>query len=402
MPSTPSPAPTTSLAIVLSGGGARAAYQVGLLRCLARHMPDLRFSIITGTSAGAINASLLASHQGNFAEAAHELSELWEHLTFEQVFRTDSRQLSASVARWGARLLSGGSRAAPRVRGLLDTTPLKKLLERALTTVDGELIGTQRNLEAGRLDAFALTTLNYGTGQTVTWVQGRDIEPWQRPQRISIQTRLSVDHVLASSALPILFPAVRLGGAWFGDGGIRQSAPLAPAIHLGADRILAISTRYPRSRREADQPVVSGYPPPAQVLGVALNAVFLDALDQDVLHLERINRLTRRLPLEDRGVLRPVECEVLRPSQDLGKLAGDYEVELPGAFRFLTRGLGTRETRSPDFLSMLMFHPEYLQRLIEIGERDAEASLPRLRGLLVSAPEARGVETTEHDVRSTS
>ena len=349
---------------------------------MARRLPDLRFSIITGTSAGAINASLLASHSGTFQEAVSELSELWEHLTFNRVFRTDSRKLSSSVVRWSARLLSGGNRAAPVVRGLLDTSPLRDLLQGALTTVDGELIGTRRNLEAHRLDAFALTTINYGTGQTVTWIQGRKVETWERPQRISIKTPISLDHVLASSALPILFPAVRLGGAWFGDGGIRQSAPLAPAIHLGADRVLAISTRYPRSRREADQPVVSGYPPPAQVLGVALNAVFLDALDQDALNLQRINGLTEHLTPEQRGILRPVALEVLRPSVDLGRLAGNYEVDLPRGFRFLTRGLGTRETRSPDFLSMLMFHPDYLQRLMEIGEQDAEAAEERLSKLL--------------------
>jgi NTE family protein len=379
----------SQLAIVLSGGGARAAYQVGLLRCLAERLPQLRFSIITGTSAGAINASLLASHQGAFSEAVEDLSELWRHLTFDRVFRTDSRRLSTTVARWSARLLSGGSSAAPRVRGLLDTSPLRSLLQGALTTVDGELIGTQRNLDAGRLEAFALTTINYGTGQTVTWVQGRDITTWERPQRISVQTRLSVDHVMASSALPILFPAVRLGGSWFGDGGIRQAAPLAPSIHLGADRILAISTRYPRSRNEADQPVVSGYPPPAQVIGVALNAVFLDALDQDALNLQRINDLTSKLSPKERGILRPVRLEVLRPSVDLGRLAGDYEVDLPGGFRFLTRGLGTRETRSPDFLSMLMFHPEYLVRLMEIGERDAEDAEARITALLGPEIEAR-------------
>jgi NTE family protein len=182
-----------------------------------------------------------------------------------------------------------------------------------------------------------------------------------------------VDHIMASAALPLFFPAVRIGDDWHGDGGIRLAAPLSPALHLGAGRIIAISTRYVGSRAEAEAPMTVGYPPPAQVLGVLMNAIFLDVIDQDVLRLERLNRLLRRLPEDQRDGLRIVDLLVLRPSRDLGRLARDYEPRLPRAFRVLTRALGTRQTLSPDALSLVMFQGDYLRRLIELGEEDAEA-----------------------------
>jgi NTE family protein len=184
---------------------------------------------------------------------------------------------------------------------------------------------------------------------------------------------LTIDHVMASSALPLFFPAIEIEDEYFGDGGVRLAAPLSPAIHLGAEKILAISTRYNRTAEEARLPDVTGYPPPAQVLGVLLNSVFLDLLDQDALRLERLNGLLRKLPPEERDGLRPVKLLVLRPSVDLGRLANEFEPQLPKTFRFLTRGLGTRQTKSPDFLSMVLFQPDYIGRLIEIGEADAEA-----------------------------
>src|SRR6185503_17538395 len=192
----------------------------------------------------------------------------------------------------------------------------------------------------------------------------------------------------ASAALPLLFPAVRIGSSWYGDGGVRLLAPLAPAIHLGADRILAVSTRYRRTQLEAEQPAVRGYPPPAQVIGTVLNAVFLDQVEQDAQGLKRINRLLAKLPPEQHGALRPIDLHILQPSEDLGKLAAEYQDALPQGLRFLTRGLGSHETRSADFLSLLLFHPDYLQRLIAVGERDAEAAHVRLAELLGAAPAA--------------
>jgi NTE family protein len=186
---------------------------------------------------------------------------------------------------------------------------------------------------------------------------------------------------MASAALPLLFPAVRVHDSWHGDGGVRLAFPLAPAIHLGARRIVAISTRHlPHGgRRNSD---TEHYPPPAQVAGVLFNAVFLDHLDADAMRLDRINRLLPSAPPEVRGDLRPVEILILRPSEDLGRLAGRFESQLPKTFRFLTRGLGTRETKSPDLLSLLMFQPDYAEALIACGERDAEAQSEALAKLL--------------------
>lgn len=370
------------LAIVLSGGCARSAYQVGVVRCLARNLPHLRFPIITGVSAGAINAAYYAAHPGSLSEAANELCDLWAGLQVEDIFRVDTTSLARHFTRWASRLVSGGTAMAPEVRGIVDTRPLYATLQRASATVDGELIGIRRNLERGTLKAVALTALNYTTGQTVTWVQGARLDPWSQPQRRTVQARISLDHIMASSALPLFFPAVRLGDDWYGDGGIRLSAPLAPALRLGATRILAISPRHDPSFEEAGQPQIHGYPPPAQILGHLLDAVFLDVLDEDVRRLVSLNSLIAKLPPEERGGLRPVDIQVLRPSQDLGRLASHYEPRLPPAFRYLTRSLGTKETDASDFLSMLMFQRDYLQRLIELGEADAEARLPEIRELV--------------------
>lgn len=378
----PAPPGREPLAIVLSGGGARAAYQVGLLRGIASRLPGLRFDIVNGVSAGAINAAFLAAHSGDLASAADALCRTWGALEAEQVFRVDAWSLARQVTRAAMRLVSGGARVGAGFRGMVDTAPLDALLARVLPTDGREVAGIAANLEAGRLRALALTTLNYSTGQTVTWVQGCHIEGWERPNRRSASCRITVDHVMASAALPLFFPAVRIGRDWHGDGGIRLAAPLSPALHLGARRILAISTRYPRSHAEADRQTVAGYPPPAQIVGHLLNAVFLDVMDQDVLRLERFNRLLERLPEEERCGLRRVDCLVLRPSEDLGRLAAGYEPRLPKVFRFLTRGLGTRETESPDLLSLILFQPDYLSRLIEIGEADAERHVEQIARLV--------------------
>lgn len=374
------------VALVLSGGGARAAYQVGLLRYLRRAFPDFRFQIIAGTSAGAINAAYVAGHPGTMAEAAAGLADVWASLTFDNVFRVDASALAKSVVRWGTRLLSGGAHLVTRAKGLLDTAPLRTLLSSVMATVSGELVGIADNVENGRLSALALTTLNWATGQTVTWIEARDVTLSSNPQRRTAKARIGIDHVMASAALPLLFPAVRIGSSWYGDGGVRLLAPLAPAIHLGADRILAVSTRYRRTQSEADQPVVRGYPPPAQVIGTVLNAVFLDQIEQDAQALRRFNRLLSKLPPEQRDALRPIDLHILQPSVDLGKLAADYQEELPKGLNFLTRGLGSHETRSADLLSLLLFHPDYLQKLMEIGERDAEAAHERLAEVLGYAP----------------
>jgi NTE family protein len=312
------------------------------------------------------------------------LVKLWLSLTPEKVYRVDAGTLWGNVARWAWRLMSGGLEdAAEPTRGLVDTSPLRQLLVEAFPAGDHHVIvGIDDNLARGRLRAIALSATSYSTGQSVTWVQGDGISLWQRPQRRTEVARLTVPHVMASAALPLLFPAVYVEGEWYGDGGIRLTAPLSPALHLGAERILTVSTRHPRSRAEADVSQIAGYPPPAQVLGVLYNAVFLDLIDQDILRLELINQLLAEVAAPHRNGMRHVDILVLRPSSDLGKMARAYEPRLPKTFRFLTRGLGTRRTTSPDVLSLVMFQPDYLQALIELGERDTEAQMDRIGAFL--------------------
>jgi NTE family protein len=371
-------------ALVLGGGGARGAYQAGVLRAIARRHPDLELPILTGISAGAINAAFLAAHAENFDSGASDLAKLWLSLTPEKVYRVDAGTLWSNMLRWGWRLMSGGLKDATEpTRGLVDTTPLHQLLVAAFPAGEQHaIVGIDENLARGRLRAVALSATSYSTGQSVTWVQGDGVSLWQRPQRRAEVTRLTVPHVMASAALPLLFPAVYVAGEWYGDGGIRLTAPLSPALHLGAERILTISTRHPRSRAEADVSQIAGYPPPAQVLGVLYNAVFLDLIDQDILRLELINQLLADVPEQHRNGMRRVDILVLRPSRDLGKMARAYEPRLPRAFRFLTRGLGTRQTTSPDVLSLVMFQPDYLQALIELGETDAESQMDRIAAFL--------------------
>ncbi|MDT8368754.1 MAG: patatin-like phospholipase family protein [Longimicrobiales bacterium] len=380
-----SPPGPSDLGLVMGGGGARAAYQVGFLRAVARHRPDLKVPYLTGVSAGAINAAHLAAHHGSFGQSVSELCNLWSRLRIEDVFRVDLPTLLWNVVRWTGKLVSGGS-SPVHTRGLVDTEPLREYLTEVMHAVDGRLTGIDYNLRHGRLRAVALSTSSYTTGQSVTWVQGSEIEEWERPLRTSQNCCLTVEHVMASAALPLFFPAVELEGAWYGDGGMRLTAPLSPALHLGASRVLAISTRYAKSHQEEVHPQVRGYPPPAQIVGVLMNSVFLDLLDHDALRLERLNKLLYKLPPSERAGLRPVRLFVTRPSQDLGRMARDFEVQLPRGFRFLTRGLGTRETESPDFLSLVLFQPEYLRALIDCGDRDAEAQIEQILAFLDDDP----------------
>jgi NTE family protein len=382
------PSDQSHLALVLSGGGARAAYQVGVLRLLAREIPESIPDILTGVSAGGINAAFLAARSGTFAQKAESLAEMWSAIRIDHVFRVDLRDLATRTLRWSGRLLSGGKSPMPPSKSLVDTDPLRAMLERVLEAKNGDLVGIAKSLEAGWLRAIALTASSYTTGQSITWVQTRDdpcMWEWERPQRKSDTCAMRVEHVMASASLPFFFPAIDVAGAWYGDGGIRLTAPLSPAIHLGARRILAVSTRYAGSQEEADRPLIAGYPPPAQVLGVLFNAIFLDLLDADALHLHQINEMLARLPAEEHRGLRHIDLLVLRPSEDLGRLANAYEADLPRAFRFLTRGLGTRETRSNDMLSLVMFQRDYVKHLIDMGEADAAAKLPEIRQFLAGS-----------------
>ena len=303
---------------------------------------------------------------------------------------TSTLGLATRMLRVGVRLTLGDIPFTKPVHGMLDTSPLRRFLRDAFEAQDGVIPGIEENLRDGRLRAVAISALRYDTNRTVTFFSGCDISEWEGPGRTSVRARLLVDHVMASSALPLVFPAVKVGEAWYGDGGVRLVSPLAPALHLGADRILAVSTHHGRTRQTA--PAAEVQPPSiATVLGSLYNAIFHDQLNQDAIQLARISRLAARLPATEREGLREVGLVVLRPSEDLGLVANEYERDLPRTFRHLMRRFGTRQARTQDFMSTVMFHPEYIARLLEIGERDGRDRGPALSGFL--ARETHGDES---------
>lgn len=364
----------------MSGGGARAAYQVGFLRGLAAHHNEVDFPIITGVSAGAINAAFLANEKGSFKSRVDNLAKVWANLTIDNVFRVDVPSIALHVGGWAIRLVMGRASSQVKVRAMVDTEPLQEFLEAIFQAEDGQLNGIKANIANGNIRGIAITASSYSTGQSITWVKAENVKDWERAHRKSVQSDIRVEHIMASASLPLFFPSIQVKGDWYGDGGIRLTAPLSPAIHLGARRILAISTRYLPSTEEQETDMIDDYPPPAQVLGSMLNALFLDVFDNDALRLERINSLIEYQEQENEqgGELEPVKLLLLRPSKNLGQMANQFEANLPGAFRFMTRGLGTKETRSNDFLSMVMFQHDYISELMDLGYKDAESRIDEL------------------------
>ncbi len=373
----------SDLGLAMTGGGARAAYQVGVLRYICQNHDGFRPPIITGVSAGAVNAAHLAAYQGTFCEAVEQLSELWLELSTDKVFRTDSGYFFSNFFRWGLSFILGGSRMGPRKRSLLDSDPLRTFLEKKLASKASQRIhGIKENIEQGHLKVLGISSTNYGTGKAITWVQGEVEEHWQRPRRHSEMAEITVEHIMASAALPLVFPAVKLDDGWHGDGGIRSIAPLSPIMHLGAKKILAISTRYRGGQITPDETVIGEYAPVAQIIGILLDSIFLDLLDYDAANMSRINMLYDEVNEQTREELKKVNLLILRPSEDLGRLASQYEIKLPQPFRYFTRGFGTRDTKSPDSLSLLMFQPDYLNRLIELGEADGEKNAAQIEEFL--------------------
>ncbi|MGD8496735.1 MAG: patatin-like phospholipase family protein [Gemmatimonadales bacterium] len=378
----------TQAALVLSGGGARGAYQVGVLKYIAERRPELHFPILTGVSAGAINAHFLAGAATPFDGAVDDLARHWLSLSTDHVFRTDLGSLAMNAARVLLNLGSGGSSLAPRVQGLVETAPLRRFLE---DLIDEDAVAA--NIESGRLRALAISATAYDTGRTVTYIQGEPwLSTWKRVRRLAVHDRITLDHVMASAAIPLFFPAVNVGGRYFGDGSLRQSHPLSPAIHLGANRILAISSRWRAPVEEPGPSAAPVYPPAAQVIGLLLNSIFLDNLDVDAERLRRINHVLARVPESRRWLLseRPVRLLVLRPSSDIGRVAARYEQSIPRSLRYLLRGLGTRRISSSDLVSYLMFESEYIEHLIRLGERDAERSWLKIRRFLDAADDGAG------------
>lgn len=359
---------SAQLAIVLSGGGARASYQVGVLQAVAEQAPDLDVPIITGVSAGAINAVYLAAHPGPFVKAVTGLRGEWLRLTPDQVYTVRPLQLGRAALRAAWQTLTGTRTGPTALRGLMEVHPLRRFMAGCV-----DMDGIAQNIATGRLKAVALSTTSYTTGETVTFVQGvPDLAMWQRHLRRAVRAELSIEHVMASSAIPIVFPAVRLDHAFYGDGSVRQTAPLAPAVHLGARKILAIAMRGPRQRREEAAEPIGDYPAAVQVFGLLLHSVFLDSLDADAERLERINHLLHgMLPDRRPSDLVPVDLEVVRPSRDLGAMARGMDVKLPRLVEFALRTMGGRRVQASDFLSYLLFEPEYTGHVMELGYHDA-------------------------------
>jgi len=362
--------------LVLTGGGARAAYQVGVLKALRDILgrpTQNPFPILCGTSAGAINAAHLAVYAEDFARGVGNLLEVWEHMRCEHIYRTDVPSIAKSGARWLASLMLLSRTNAV---SLLDNTPLSDML----ATMPFERI--QSHIDAGVLYAVCVTASGYTSGQSVSFFQGGPgLEGWERNQRIGAAVTLRVEYLLASAALPFIFPAVKVHREYFGDGSMRQIAPISPALHLGADRVLVVGT----GRQSSDQARMRSnvYPSLAQIAGHALNSIFLDSLMVDVERLQRINRTVSLIPpdkLAEAGVgLRPVKVLFILPSQPIERLAARFVHELPRSVRFILRPTGALNRAGSNLASYLLFAESFCRALIDLGYQDTLAREAEVR-----------------------
>lgn len=379
--------------LVLTGGGARAAYQVGVVKAvrdILGNPTENPFPILCGTSAGAVNAATLAVFADNYDRAVANLLEVWERMHCHHIYRTDAWSIIKSGARWLSALMLV-SRGNPI--SLLDNTPLAEMLSR---TLDFDRI--QANIDSGALYAVCVTASGYTSGQSVSFFQGRDgLQGWERNQRIGAAVSLRLEYLLASAALPFLFPAVKVHREYFGDGSMRQIAPVSPALHLGADRVLIVGTGRQTSGSNAGSNADPArtrstvYPSLAQVAGHALNSIFLDSLMVDIERMERINRTVRLIPrerLSESNVqLRPVKVLFITPSQPIERIAARFLHELPSTVRFILGPTGALNRSGSNLASYLLFEESFCRALVDLGYQDTIGREAEVREFFASPQE---------------